>query len=114
MYLGPPRLPIWGTYAISLLLNWNFPHFPFQNWAKKYGNIFGMYFGSLPCVVTCDYETCKEVLNRVEFDGKPDLVAARLRNINQKQLGIFYRIILTLNINEFICRYIFCGRPILA
>lgn len=72
------------------MINWNFPHIPFKKWAKKYGNIFGMYFGDIPCIVACDYETVKEVLNRPEFDGKPDIFGARIRNVNvNKKLGNF-------------------------
>lgn len=89
-FLGPIRLPIWGSYPLSLMINWHFPHFVFQKWAKKYGQVFGMYIGDFLCVVTNDYDTCKEVFNRVEFDGKPDIVAARTRNIGFQQLGKFY------------------------
>lgn len=88
LFSGPPRLPLYGSYGLSLLLNWNFPHFVFQKWAKKYGEVFGMYIGDFLCVVVNDYDTCKEVFNRIEFDGKPDIVAARTRNIGNKKLGL--------------------------
>lgn len=86
MFVGPLRFPILGSYFWLLLKNWNFPQYPIQEWAKKYGPFFGMYVGDYPCLMTCDYDTCKEVLNRLEFDGKPKLYAAQLRALD-KELG---------------------------
>lgn len=88
MYVtGPIRLPIWGSYLFCLWENFNLPQVAVLKWSKKYGNVFGCYLADFIAVFVCDYETCKEVLNRPEFDGKPDLMNARLRTIGVQKLG---------------------------
>lgn len=62
------------------------PHLPFQRWTKKYGPFYGMWVGDYPCLMTTDYDTVKEVLNRPEFDGKPPLLSAQARAFG-KDLG---------------------------
>lgn len=86
---GPIRLPLWGSYLFCLLENFNFPQVTLLRWAKKYGSIYGMYLGDFPTVIVSDNETCKEVLKRIEFDGRPELFALRLRTVGQQRLGIF-------------------------
>ncbi|GLV45150.1 Cytochrome P450 304a1 [Carabus blaptoides fortunei] len=87
---GPIRLPLWGSYLFMLWENFNFPQMAVMKWAKKYGSVFGCYLADFPTVFVCDYETCKEVLNRPEFDGKPDIMNARLRTVGKQNLGIFF------------------------
>ncbi|GLV43688.1 Cytochrome P450 304a1 [Carabus blaptoides fortunei] len=87
---GPIRLPVLGSYLFCLLENFNFPQVTLLRWAKKYGSIYSMYLGDIPTVIVSDNEICKEVLNRTEFDGRPDMFATRIRNVGLQKLGIFF------------------------
>ncbi|GLV43687.1 Cytochrome P450 304a1 [Carabus blaptoides fortunei] len=87
---GPIRLPLWGSYLFCLLENFNFPQVTLLRWAKKYGSIYSMYLGYIPIIIVCDNESCKEVFTRTEFDGRPDLYAARFRSVGFQKLGISF------------------------
>ncbi|XP_013405673.1 cytochrome P450 2J2 [Lingula anatina] len=68
---GPRGLPIVGS------LPWlaKDSHLVLMNWAKKYGNIFTVNFGSRKVIVLNELETIKEAFLKksAQFAGRPDL-----------------------------------------
>ncbi|XP_055619043.1 probable cytochrome P450 304a1 [Toxorhynchites rutilus septentrionalis] len=88
---GPPRLPLVGSYPFLLALNYRHLHQAAAKLSKLYGSkLIGLYLGPLPTVIVNDYETVKEVLGRADFDGRPDLFMARLRDEHFQRRGIFF------------------------
>ncbi|XP_018012683.1 cytochrome P450 2L1 [Hyalella azteca] len=63
---GPWEVPFLGR--VPLLLGTDA-----QKLREKYGDIVTMRTGSLRCVLLFDFKTCKEVLGRAEFAGRPDV-----------------------------------------
>lgn len=57
----------------------------FAKWYES--NIVGLYLGDTPAIILNDTEKVKKALNTPEFDGKPDILAARLRDPNLKLRG---------------------------
>lgn len=49
-----------------------------------------MYIAGVPTVVANDYESVRELLYRREFDGRPDLLVARIRDPHLNLRGIFF------------------------
>ena len=49
-------------------------------------DIVGMYLGNFPAIVIDDPKLIKEVLNNPDFDGRVDVLVARLRSF-WKKLG---------------------------
>jgi hypothetical protein len=85
--LGPPRLPVWGSYWFLLTKNYVFTHIGFHKLAQKYNTkILGLYLGSFLTVVVNDYKNIREVLTRPEFQGRVKLFILDLRTYN-KNLG---------------------------
>jgi hypothetical protein len=85
--LGPPRLPVWGSYWLLLLKNFKFLHIGFHKLAQNYKTkILGLYLGSFPTVVVNDYKNIREVLTRPEFQGRFKIDVLNLRTYN-KSLG---------------------------
>lgn len=78
---GPPRLPILGAYPYLLLLNYKHLH-KAVDWLCKYykSDVIGFYAASFPVVVSTSTEKAKQSLNHPEFDGKPPLMLAKLRD----------------------------------
>lgn len=71
-----------------LLLNRNHLHKAVNKLCELYStNILGMHLGNCPMVILNDSEKVKKALNKCEFDGKPDLLVARLREPNLNLLG---------------------------
>ncbi|XP_062533833.1 probable cytochrome P450 304a1 [Armigeres subalbatus] len=88
---GPPKLPFLGGYAIMLLLNYRHLHKAANQLCSYYKTkLLGIYLADFPAVIVNDHALVKEVQNRVEFDGRPDLFLARLREKNFKLRGIFF------------------------
>ncbi|KXJ73478.1 hypothetical protein RP20_CCG015763 [Aedes albopictus] len=88
---GPPKLPLLGGYAIMLMLNFYHLHRAANKLCEYYKTkMLGIYLGSFPTIIINDFGTVKEVLNRVEFDGRPDLFIARMREKNFLLRGIFF------------------------
>ncbi|KAK4881097.1 hypothetical protein RN001_004416 [Aquatica leii] len=86
---GPPRLPLWGNYWFLLREDYYFTHRSTALLAQRYNtNILGLYLRG-PTVITCDYESCKEVLTREEFYGRETslLSLTRSRGVTA---GIFF------------------------
>ncbi|XP_051548446.1 cytochrome P450 2F2-like [Myxocyprinus asiaticus] len=67
---GPQPLPIFGNL---LDLSINNPLKDFEKLAKRYGNVYGLYWGSRPVVVLHGFEAIKEALvtKAVDFAGRP-------------------------------------------
>uniref|UniRef100_A0AAG5CPG5 Cytochrome P450 n=1 Tax=Anopheles atroparvus TaxID=41427 RepID=A0AAG5CPG5_ANOAO len=88
---GPPRLPLLGSYPFLLAFNYRHLHRAAAKLSELYqSKLIGLYLGSVPAVVVNDYETVREVLRRSEFDGRPDLFLARLRDERFARRGIFF------------------------
>ncbi|XP_058811722.1 probable cytochrome P450 304a1 [Topomyia yanbarensis] len=89
--LGPPRFPLIGCYGILLMINWRHLHKAVAKLCQYYQtSILGMYLGDFGTVYVNDFDAVKEVLYRVEFDGRPDLFLARMREKNFQRRGIFF------------------------
>ncbi|KAM3967286.1 putative cytochrome P450 304a1 [Aphomia sociella] len=87
---GPPRLPIYGSYWIILASAYNNLPLAFKRLGKYYDTkVIGMFLGQAPSVMMNDAALIKEMLNRDEFDGRMDIIIARLRAY-WKRLGIFF------------------------
>lgn len=50
-------------------------------------SIIGLYIGPFAAVVANSYEGVKEILNRKDFDGRPDLFIGRLRDPHFNRKG---------------------------
>ncbi|XP_055587550.1 probable cytochrome P450 304a1 [Uranotaenia lowii] len=88
---GPPRLPFLGGYGFMLMLNYWQMH-KASEWLEKFyrTKIIGIYLGSFLSIIVNDFHVVKEIMNRTEFDGRPDLFLARLRERNFQRRGIFF------------------------
>ncbi|XP_052890445.1 probable cytochrome P450 304a1 [Anopheles moucheti] len=88
---GPPRFPLLGSYPFLLALNYNHLHRAAAMLTKLYKTkLVGLYLGPHPAIVVNDHDTVREVLQRSEFDGRPDLFLARLRDEQYARRGIFF------------------------
>lgn len=91
-HLGPPKIPFFGSYLFLLLLNKDHLHYAVIKLCTFYKtNILGFYLGTTPLVVMNSGEKVKQSLLHREFDGKPDLVVARLREPNMNLFGKYIR-----------------------
>lgn len=88
---GPPRLPKFGSYLFLQLINHKNKHLAI-NWLCNYykSSVIGFYIGNMPTVYANDSKTVREVLFRQEFDGRPDVLLARIREPNFNLKGIFF------------------------
>lgn len=79
--LGPPRLPIFGTYPLLLLINYKHLH-KAVDWLCKYykTDVLGLYAASYATIIGNSNATVKELLNDPKLDGKPDLKLAQIRD----------------------------------
>lgn len=81
-------MPIWGSYWFILLANYTFLQLAFTKIAKLYkSKIIGFYAGDFLGVAAQDYETIKEILNKKEFDGRMDVILARMRDPKENLRG---------------------------
>ncbi|XP_050069588.1 probable cytochrome P450 304a1 [Anopheles maculipalpis] len=88
---GPPRLPLLGSYPFLLALDYNHLHRAAAKLSQLYNSkLVGLYLGPLPAIVANDHDTVRQVLQRSEFDGRPDLFLARLRDEQYARRGIFF------------------------
>ncbi|XP_055697775.1 probable cytochrome P450 304a1 [Phlebotomus papatasi] len=88
---GPPRLPYVGSYLFLLLLNRKEIHkgvLWLTKWYKS--KTIGLYVAGAPTIICNDYEGTKEILTRSEFDGRPDIFLARMRDPKMNRRGIFF------------------------
>uniref|UniRef100_A0A2C9GVA5 Cytochrome P450 n=1 Tax=Anopheles dirus TaxID=7168 RepID=A0A2C9GVA5_9DIPT len=88
---GPPRVPLLGSYPFLLALDYDHLHRAAARLNERYrSKLIGLHLGPLPAVIVNDHETVREVLQRSEFDGRPDLFLARLRDERYARRGIFF------------------------
>ncbi|XP_013101803.1 probable cytochrome P450 304a1 [Stomoxys calcitrans] len=86
-----PRIPFFGSYLFMMMLNFKFLHkgvLKFSRWINS--DIVSLHMGPYPMVILHNAEAIKEVLNRKEFDGRPDLFVAKIREPNLNIAGIFF------------------------
>ncbi|XP_039948484.1 probable cytochrome P450 304a1 [Bactrocera tryoni] len=89
---GPPRIPFFGSYLFMMLANAKYLHkgvLKFSKWYKS--DIVGFHVGPFPVVAVHNVEGVREVLNRTEFDGRPQVYLGEIRTPCKKILGIFFR-----------------------
>ncbi|XP_005183115.1 probable cytochrome P450 304a1 [Musca domestica] len=87
-----PRIPFFGSYLFMMMVNFRYLHkavFKFSKWIKS--EIIGLHMGIYPMVVVHNPTTIREVLNRPEFDGRPALYVAKMREPNENIAGIFFK-----------------------
>lgn len=88
---GPPNLPFLEGYGVMLLLNNQHLHKAATALCNFYRTkLLGISLVGYSTVVVNDLRVAREVLNRKEFDGRPDLFLARMRDKNFKLRGIFF------------------------
>ncbi|XP_061391949.1 uncharacterized protein LOC133327408 [Musca vetustissima] len=87
-----PRIPIFGSYLFMMMVNFTYLHkavWKFSKWLKS--DIVGLHMGKYPIVVVHDSKSVREVLTRPEFNGRPSLFVAQIREPNRKVAGIFFK-----------------------
>lgn len=90
---GPPRIPFFGSYLFLLLLNYDHFHLAVNKLCKFYkSNIIGFYLGGMLVVVLNDGDKVKKALMHRDFDGRPDILIARLREPKMNLFGDFVTI----------------------
>lgn len=52
--------------------------------------VIGLFIAGAPTIIANDYDSVKEILVRQEFDGRPDIYLARLRDPDFQRKGIFF------------------------
>lgn len=71
-----------------LLLDRNHLHRAVNRFCKFYkSTIIGFHLGEYPIVVINDSENVKKALNHRDFDGRPDVLLARMRHPNLELHG---------------------------
>lgn len=90
LYLGPPRIPIFGSYLFLLIINYRHLHKAVETLCKYYKtDVLGFYVAEYPTIVAHSTETGKECLRNIDLDGKPQLKLAQLRSPDMKVRGLF-------------------------
>ncbi|XP_049532231.1 probable cytochrome P450 304a1 [Anopheles darlingi] len=88
---GPPRVPILGDYALLLLINGRHLQRAANKLAAYYRTkVLGLSIAGVPTIVVNDLSLAREILNRRQFDGRPDLFLARMREKHFNRRGIFF------------------------
>lgn len=88
---GPPRVPYFDSYIILLLVNYKHMHKAAEALCRYYKtNVLGLYFAGTPTIIVNDEETVKKALFLREFDGRPALKLAELRDPEFKLSGVFF------------------------
>ncbi|XP_053679606.1 probable cytochrome P450 304a1 [Anopheles nili] len=88
---GLPRLPLLGSYPFLLAINYNHLHRAAATLSRVLGcKLIGIFLGETPAVIVNDHTIVRQVLQRSEFDGRPDLFLARLRDERYARRGLFF------------------------
>ena len=83
---GPPRLPILGSLPFLVgSKKRSSPLSGIDDNIKKYGPVFGFYFGQAPAVVLADFESVRETFKLESLASRPPLVP-----INEVRPGCEY------------------------
>ncbi|XP_075224984.1 methyl farnesoate epoxidase-like isoform X1 [Lycorma delicatula] len=88
---GPQWMPLVGNYLQfrQLLKQYKLTHRVWEKLASKYGSLLGLCLGSDRLVIVSGYKMICEVLNKEEFEGRPDGFFFRLHAFGQK-LGVAF------------------------
>ncbi|XP_053674504.1 probable cytochrome P450 304a1 [Anopheles nili] len=88
---GPPRLPFLEDYGLLLLLNYRHLFRAADKLARYYKTkLLGLRLVGIPTIIIYDLAIAREVLKRSEFDGRPGLFLALMRQKQFKRRGIFF------------------------
>lgn len=88
---GPPRIPLFGSYLFLLLINHKNKHLAINKLCEYYkSSVIGFFTGDILSVVANDPKSVREMLFKQEFDGRPEVFLARLREPNYDFKGIFF------------------------
>lgn len=73
-------MPFVGSYLFMLMIDYNHMH-KAVDWLCKFyqTKVLGMYFGDTPTIVAYSADIVKASLHHRDFDGKPQLTLAKLR-----------------------------------
>ncbi|KAL1456966.1 hypothetical protein WDU94_001646, partial [Cyamophila willieti] len=95
---GPLWLPVLGGYLqfSRLLSKFKYHYLVANHYARIYGRVVGLRLGRDRIIVVSGFKTCKEVLMREEFDGRPNGYFFTLRALGRRLGSLFY----------FLCRMI--------
>lgn len=89
---GPPRIPFIGSYLFMLLFDYHYLHKAALTLSKFYkSKVLSLYLGPYLTYIVNDPDGVKEVLNNMDFDGRPDIFLARIRHPENKRKGIFFQ-----------------------
>lgn len=78
---------MYGSYWIVLANGFYNLAAAFQKLGNKYNTkLLGLHLGDIPAVIVNDGELLKEMLYREDFDGRMDILLARVRSF-WKKLG---------------------------
>lgn len=83
--LGLPRIPLFGSYLLMLILNRHHLQKAADLLTKRNKpNIISLYLGSAPTIIVNGESQRRQSQRRTfyvrEFDGKPDILAAQMRD----------------------------------
>lgn len=88
---GPPRIPFVGSYLFLLLVNSKKVHLAILKLCKWYNTkILGFYIGDCPTIVANDYDSVREILFNQDFDGRPEIYVAKMRDPDHECRGAYY------------------------
>ncbi|GAB0087452.1 Cytochrome P450 [Sergentomyia squamirostris] len=88
---GPPRIPVFGSYLLLLLINRKELHKASMLLSKWYkSKVIGFFIANSPTIVCHDSEGIKEILTKSDFDGRPDIFLARMRDPQHNLRGILF------------------------
>ncbi|XP_058118056.1 probable cytochrome P450 304a1 [Anopheles ziemanni] len=88
---GPPRIPLLEDYGLLLLINYRHLHRAAYRLARFYRTkVLGLSLAGVPTLVINDLAVAREVLTRREFDGRPNLFLALMREKHFKRRGVFF------------------------
>lgn len=87
-------MPLVGNYLQfrQLLKQYKLTHRVWEKLASKYGSLLGLRLGSDRLVIVSGYKMIREVLNKEEFEGRPDGFFFRLHAFGQNILVIYLSI----------------------
>lgn len=82
---------MFGSYLFLLLINSKHLH-KAAIWLSKWykTDILGCYIGNSPAIVAHTHEHIKSLLNNQDFDGRPMIYLARIRDPQMQYRGIFF------------------------
>lgn len=81
LYIGPPKIPIFGSYLFFLPINYKHIHRATETMARWYNtSILGYHYKSIPSITTIDLDSTKEMLNNSDMDGRPVFELVRSRD----------------------------------